>query len=100
MTKRENDTDPVISFRFRVMIGNFHGALWVHLVAGFVYAQFLLSDTLLRMLKGCGEMRGKKPQKQLNESLFANMPTEVLFSFIGMGIMITGAFFASLLLGL
>ena len=39
MKKRVNDTDPVIRLRLRVTIGNFHGVLWIQLVAGFVCAQ-------------------------------------------------------------
>ena len=37
VANRVNDTDPVIQVRLRVMVGNFHGAHRVRLVAGFVY---------------------------------------------------------------
>jgi hypothetical protein len=37
VTKRVNDTDPVIQVRLRVTLGNFRGAHRVRLVAGSVY---------------------------------------------------------------
>jgi hypothetical protein len=39
VTKRVNDTDPVIQVRLRVTLGNLRGAHRVRLVAGFVYQE-------------------------------------------------------------
>jgi hypothetical protein len=40
VTKRVNDTDPVIQVRLRVTLGNFRGAHRVRLVAGSVYYEY------------------------------------------------------------
>jgi hypothetical protein len=40
VTKRVNDTDPVIQVRLRVTLGNFRGAHRVRLVAGSVYHEY------------------------------------------------------------
>lgn len=95
MKKRVNDTDPVIRLRLRVTIGNFHGVLWIQLVAGFVCAQarhlFVCKAKGVRV-----SMSGKKAEKGSRQVL-KSMPTNVAIYFLLIGVVILAGYAAELI---